>query len=192
MNIENLLFFVPLAIGISWLFYLIFRANLATQPLGRIISYFLGVVIIALTVGWLIDNVLPLWFNERIQNTRTSVEWQQFVGTSSALIDSSFTGDEATQPLVAQPTPPPLIQVPQQNPSNGGNLADPRSSSNTPQDNGNLLSPTTHIVVAGDTLLGLARQYDVTLEALRQANNLYTDLIYVGQELIIPARPSQK
>lgn len=187
MNVENLLYFVPLAIGISWLFYLIFRANLATQPLGRIISYFLGVIIIALTVGWLIDNILPLWFNERIQNTRTSVEWRQFVGTSSGLIDESFNGDPAgAQPIIAQPTQSPLIQVPQATPIPGMS-ADPAPQGQPSQSN--LLAPTTHVIVPGDTLLGLAKQYGVTLEALRQANNLYTDLIYVGQELIIPARP---
>ncbi len=183
MNVQNLLYFVPLAIGISWLFYLIFRANLATQPLGRIISYFLGVVIIALTVGWLIDNVLPLWFNDRIQNTRTSIEWQQFVGTSSELIDNSFSGQPGTQPIVAQPTQPPIIQVPQ-NTAPPPLLADPQ-----PGSQGNLLVPTRHLVVAGDTLLGISQKYGVTLDSLRQANNLYTDLIYVGQELIVPARP---
>lgn len=183
MNVQNLLYFIPLAIGISWLFYLIFRANLATQPLGRIISYFLGVVIIALTVGWLIDNVLPLWFNDRIQNTRTSVEWQQFVGTSTNLIDNSFSGVPGTQPIVAQPTQPPLIQVPQGSAA-PPNLADPQPSSQS-----NLIAPSTHLVVSGDTLLAIARDYGVSLDAVRQANNLYTDLIYVGQELIIPARP---
>ncbi|MDJ0754892.1 MAG: LysM peptidoglycan-binding domain-containing protein [Ardenticatenaceae bacterium] len=183
MSVENLLTFVPLAIGISWLFYLIFKANLAVQPLAKIISYFLGVVIIALTVGWLIDNVLPLWFNDRIQNTRASVEWQQFVGTSTDLIDDSFSADGTTQSIVPQPTTQPIIQAPIQ--------ADPQVQPDLQAPSGVLLQPTTHVVQAGETLSYISRIYGVPLDQLRQVNNLqYSDLIFVGQELIIPARPA--
>lgn len=45
----------------------------------------------------------------------------------------------------------------------------------------------THIVVQGDTLLGIALQYDKTLNDLLVANNITAaNLIQVGQELIIP------
>lgn len=188
MNIENLLTFVPLAIGISWLFYLIFKANLAVQPLAKIISYFLGVVIIALTVGWLIDNVLPLWFNDRIQNTRSSIEWQQFVGTSSGLIDDSFSAETGGVIVVPQPTSSPLIQAPiQAEPQGQPQLADPQPSAGGSV----LLSPTRHIVQPNETLSQISRLYNVDLDQLRLANSLqYTDLIFVGQELIIPARPA--
>lgn len=190
MNIENLLTFVPLAIGISWLFYLIFKANLAVQPLAKIISYFLGVVIIALTVGWLIDNVLPLWFNDRIQNTRSSIEWQQFVGTSSGLIDDSFSAESGGVIIVPQPTSAPLIQAPiQTDPQGQPQLADPQPSSGA--GSGVLLSPTRHTVQPNETLSQISRLYNVDLDQLRMANNLqFTDLIFVGQELIIPARPA--
>ncbi|MGC9396430.1 MAG: LysM peptidoglycan-binding domain-containing protein [Anaerolineae bacterium] len=44
----------------------------------------------------------------------------------------------------------------------------------------------THIVEAGDTLGGIALQYDVSVEALREANDLDSDIIQLGQELTIP------
>lgn len=45
----------------------------------------------------------------------------------------------------------------------------------------------THIVVAGDTLLDIALQYDKTLDEITEANNIVAaELIQVGQELIIP------
>lgn len=46
----------------------------------------------------------------------------------------------------------------------------------------------THTVEKGDTIWGLTRKYGVTGDALREANNLSTDVIWIGQRLIIPAR----
>jgi len=45
----------------------------------------------------------------------------------------------------------------------------------------------THIVVAGDTLSGLAKEYDTTVEAIMEANDLSdAELIVIGQVLSIP------
>jgi LysM repeat protein len=44
----------------------------------------------------------------------------------------------------------------------------------------------THKVVAGDTLSGIAADYDVTVTALKIANKLKGDTIYKGQLLVIP------
>ena len=44
----------------------------------------------------------------------------------------------------------------------------------------------THVVQRGETLIGIARQYDTTVSALRNANNLSGDRIYAGQTLTIP------
>ena len=46
----------------------------------------------------------------------------------------------------------------------------------------------THIVVAGETLLGIALQYGKTLDELLLANEITAaNLLQIGQELIIPA-----
>ena len=47
---------------------------------------------------------------------------------------------------------------------------------------------STHTVVKGDTIWGLTKQYGITADALRQANNLTTDVIWIGQKLSIPAK----
>lgn len=48
-------------------------------------------------------------------------------------------------------------------------------------------TPIIYVVQAGDNLLGIARQYGVTVEALQEANAI-TDprLLQIGQELVIP------
>lgn len=46
--------------------------------------------------------------------------------------------------------------------------------------------PLIHVVEPGDTLWRISRFYDVTLDSLRLANNLSSDEIYPGQELLIP------
>jgi LysM repeat protein len=49
-------------------------------------------------------------------------------------------------------------------------------------------SETTHTVVRGDTIWGITKKYGITADALRQANNLTSDVIKLDQILIIPAR----
>ncbi len=47
---------------------------------------------------------------------------------------------------------------------------------------------STHTVAKGDTIWGLTRKYGVTSDQLREANNLTTDTIWVGQKLAIPVK----
>ena len=48
-------------------------------------------------------------------------------------------------------------------------------------------TPVVHIVQPGDTLLGIALQYDVTLDALQQINGvLRPETLQIGQPIIIP------
>ena len=44
----------------------------------------------------------------------------------------------------------------------------------------------THIISRGDTLSGIAEQYQVSLDSLRDSNSLTSDVIRVGQVLTIP------
>lgn len=45
---------------------------------------------------------------------------------------------------------------------------------------------TPHVIARGETLSGLARRYNVSVQALRSSNNLASDRIRVGQTLLIP------
>jgi len=49
----------------------------------------------------------------------------------------------------------------------------------------------TYTVQAGDTLSGIAKVYGVTVEAIVAANDLESDTIYIGQELVIPIEATQ-
>lgn len=44
-----------------------------------------------------------------------------------------------------------------------------------------------HVVESGQTLSMIAKGFDTTVSKIRQANNLKSDMIRVGQKLIIPA-----
>lgn len=50
-------------------------------------------------------------------------------------------------------------------------------------------TPFKHTVVSGDTLLGIALKYGVTVQAIQEANGLTGTLIHSGDELIIPKAP---
>jgi len=47
---------------------------------------------------------------------------------------------------------------------------------------------SSHTVVRGDTLWGLSQKYGVSVNAIKQANNLRSDTIVLGTRLVIPAR----
>ncbi|MCB9138773.1 MAG: LysM peptidoglycan-binding domain-containing protein [Caldilineaceae bacterium] len=49
---------------------------------------------------------------------------------------------------------------------------------------------TSHTVTAGQTLLGIAGIYGVTVDEIQQANNLSDELIRPGDELVIPVQVS--
>lgn len=48
------------------------------------------------------------------------------------------------------------------------------------------IGTTTYTVVRGDTLYSIARRYGTTVDAIKAANNLTSNYIYVGQRLAIP------
>jgi LysM repeat protein len=47
---------------------------------------------------------------------------------------------------------------------------------------------TTHLVVKGDTLGGIARKYGVSMDAIKRANSMTKDTVVLGKTLKIPAR----
>lgn len=59
--------------------------------------------------------------------------------------------------------------------------AAPRASAGTPRGPGRI-----HVVEAGHTLSAIAKAYGTTVEAIKKANHLKSDKIYVGQKLFIP------
>lgn len=62
-----------------------------------------------------------------------------------------------------------------------GSQAAPRTGSQ-----GGSTQRRSHTVAAGETLFGIARRYGVTVDAIRQANELDGDGLRTGQRLVIP------
>jgi len=84
------------------------------------------------------------------------------------------------QPIPGVPDNPPVVQ----------NIPAPSQPTQpyTPLPSEPSITASSHTVVKGDTIWGLTRKYGVTGDSLRQANNLSSDTIWVGQRLIIPGR----
>jgi LysM repeat protein len=48
----------------------------------------------------------------------------------------------------------------------------------------------TYKVTEGDTLFGIAVRFGTTVETLKQLNNLTSDMLTLGQDLLVPAAPN--
>ncbi|CAG0936611.1 Muramidase-2 [Thermoflexales bacterium] len=88
------------------------------------------------------------------------------------------------QPAPAAPAAPPAAPVNPVSPSSVVNAAPAPTALPRPD------GAVVHVVKAGDTIFGLAFQYDVAMDQILQLNGLTKDsFIHVGQELVISAPP---
>ncbi|WP_455481164.1 peptidoglycan DD-metalloendopeptidase family protein [Bartonella sp. B12(2025)] len=63
--------------------------------------------------------------------------------------------------------------------------------SRSQMDNSPIFRRSSYIVQSGDTLLSIARQTGSSVEALKLANSISSNSIYIGQVLMIPSRRTQ-
>lgn len=180
MDFLELLKFAPLILGFAFIAFLLFRKDpFNSFNLGKLITYFIGVLITFFVVGWLVDSFVFAWANDRLQNADSSVEFQEFKDRSERIIDNSFN-DTNTQTSVqqVQPTAPTtsvivITATPVPNP--GDPLARPETG------------PIQYTVVSGDTLFGIAQRYNTTVNDIMIVNGLTSHTIMPGQVLNIPA-----
>lgn len=185
MNFIELLKFIPLIIGAFLAYHLIFKLQLPSKNVGAIITYFLGILIVFLAVSWLITTFLPDFANDLLDAGRNGDEWNQFIQNSEDVVEDAFTGinnSGGSETTIIQPTAVQTTIIVTVTP-------DPNRTA-AGETNLESAGPSVHTVVAGDTLLSLSRKYGVSVENLRAANGIpaYSDLISVGQQLVIPAR----
>ncbi len=94
--------------------------------------------------------------------------------------------DASGAPVAVAPAPQPAPAQPSSSASTTSQPAAAVAEGAAPRPDGALV----HVVVAGDTVFGLALQYNVPMDQILQLNGLTKDsLIHVGQELIIAAAP---
>jgi LysM repeat protein len=180
MDLLELLKFAPLALGLGFIVYLLFRKDAFTSfSLGKLISYFVGVLITFFVVGWFVDSFVFSWANARLENADSSVQFEQFKDRSERIIEDSFSNDEETGDTAGQTTT--VIQVVvTATPSPGGDTALSVES----------VGPSQYVVVAGDTLFDIAQRYNTKVNDIMIINGLTSHIITPGQVLNIPAPSS--
>ncbi len=169
LDLGQLLYFVPMIVGLILAYHLIFKVQLPKSGIWAIVTYFVGILLVFLAVSFIITQVFASFTNDLLEAGQ-SAEWQQVINTSSTIIDSAFDTNTSGGGVVAPTsTSPVLIIITPTSPSGGGG--------------GTTISYT---VVQGDTLSGIAGRFNTTVAAIKSANGLTSDLIYVGQVLLIP------
>ncbi|MBN2393212.1 MAG: LysM peptidoglycan-binding domain-containing protein [Anaerolineae bacterium] len=180
MNAGALVVLFLILIAIAWAFWLIFKRDLIGINLGKLLSYFAGVILTLLIVLWITSRFLPWWAVRLVRDTQQSPNAQELQDVSADLINQIIAGPGVVVTTATVVSPSPIIVTPTPTISP---LTTPGASS--------LESPLvageqTHTVQSGDTLYSISRRYGVTVDQLKQRNNLTSDMIRVGQQLIIP------
>lgn len=174
LNLGDLLIFIPLVLGLILAYHLVFKVQLPGQGLWKIISYFIGIVIILVGVYFLMAQVFTSFANELI-DVGVSQEWQEVLDKSAAIVDSAFGIDSGSSgggaPPPAPTTPSVIVITATPPPGNSG---------------GGSGQVYYYTVVQGDTLTSIAQRFGTSVSAIKAANGLTSDLIYVGQVLVIP------
>jgi LysM repeat protein len=175
MNAGAIVVLFLIVIAIVWAFWLIFKRDLMANNLGKLLTYFAGVILTLLIVLWITSRFLPWWAVRLVRDTQRSPNAQELQVVSTDLFKQlvNSPGIVVTTPTVGAPAP--TVSPLPSSPVSG--LFQPLSSSG---------SEDTHTVQSGETLYSLSRRYGVTVDQLKTRNGLTGDLIRVGQQLIIP------
>jgi LysM repeat protein len=121
-----------------------------------------------------VPSATPI-FHE-VQSGETIIYIASYYGTTSDAIMEANGLDETSARLLR---PGQALLIPSTGPVGG---PAPGGTAQPPQ--------VIHEVESGETLISIAIDYDTTVEAIMDANDLDSpDLIYVGQQLIVPLMP---
>ena len=190
MDVLKLLPFVLLGLGFFWALWLVFKRDLMGQNLWKLISYFVGVWLTFIVIGWLVDSFILQWTAQRLTNLYNSPDVQMIEDVGHEIWSEATSPQPVTEgPTITSSTPLP-VQPPPTAPSStsaGSPIVPTPSTTLSGLSGQSAGAERVYIVQQGDTLYSIARAYGVSVAAIKQRNNLDGDNIYVGQELIIPA-----
>lgn len=108
---------------------------------------------------------------------------------ASELAEGETPLGAAPAPVASVPPPPDMSGLTPVGPSAGviTPVAPPAPPATTMPAAPAPAASITHVVKSGDSLWKIARQHQVTVAALKKANNLTSDILKVGQKLTIPS-----
>ncbi len=181
MNLAELLRFVPLGIGLFLAYHLIMKEGLPNKNLGKVLTYFLGIILVFVAIRWLINSFFASWANDLLL-TGTSGEVDALIETSESIIQNAFRvqpAAEATPLTISEPATQPTIIVLTPTPLPAGQAAPQTLPGSGAQ---------TYTVVSGDTLYGIATRFGTDVDTIMRANGLTSYIIQPGQQLQIPPR----
>ena len=185
MNAGALITMFFIAVAIIWGFWLIFKRDLLSQNIGKLVSYFAGVILTLLIVLWITSMFLPWWTVRLVENTRESENVQVLQQVGRDLWEEAMSSPSTVSEVTPEPTEPGgspgtgIIPTPTPAPQTGESGAISGQSAT---------GGSTHVVQSGETLYSISRRYGVSVDAIKVRNNLGNDNIQVGQELVIPTQ----
>jgi LysM repeat protein len=182
MDLLQLGRFVPIIIGGALIIFLLFRQGpIKDFQLGKLLLYFVGILLSLFFVGWLVDTFVFAWPNDRLQATTTG-EFDTLVNSTEAIINTSMNSvrPAAGSGSSSITTQPPIVIVV---------TPVPEGQPLLPNSGGNASGATQYTVVAGDTLYSIAPRFGTTVSDIMAVNGLTDHLIYPGQVLLITTSP---
>lgn len=93
--------------------------------------------------------------------------------------------ETATKPVQENKTEAPVAPVQKEQTETAAPVI-PKQEETTAAGQQQSQSATNYIVVPGDTLFLIAKRFNTTVDSIKAANNLKTDMITVGQRLVVP------
>ena len=174
---SNIFTIVLIGLAFVWGFWLIFKRDLMSINLGKLISYFIGVVLTLLVVWIITTKFVPWWTLRLIQDTQQSQNVKAVESAVQGIWKEAISEETVIAtavPVQPQPTAP-VSNVP------------PADTTNPEPITTQVEGQQTHTVQSGETLYKLSKTYGVSVDAIQQANRLDSETIQVGQKLVIPA-----
>jgi LysM repeat protein len=129
------------------------------------------------------------WFQMSVEATASASSVTVFVWTEPQfpVKHNDIYLDDASLAVIGLVPTPTFEVVPTATPIEPTPIPTAVQPPATPLPQGSVL----HTVVAGDTLFALAHRYGTTVMAIMTANSLTSDLLHIGQQLVIPTSQVQ-
>ena len=185
MNAGALITMFFIAVAMIWGFWIIFKRDMLSQNIGKLVSYFAGVILTLLIVLWITSMFLPWWTVRLVENTRESENVQVLQQVGRDLWNEAMSSPSTVSEVTVEPTPsgesPGTGVIPTPTPA-------PQSGEGGAISGQSATGGTTHVVQSGETLYSIGQRYGVSVDAIKARNNLGDNNIQIGQELTIPTQ----